>query len=187
MCWAGEIVWKRAPAKMGKKKNLHAQIYGKAYKPAPVKKMLANAQAAAPQRPGAADSTAAVPIAEGAPPPPARPAPRQRGRPRKNPLAPDAAMKREDSVNNTNAIVKVLLRSLKDHNKPMATVNNGFARGLKPDTIVAGFRHEGQLMFAVKFKNRKLPELISSMELKLRAPSLLIQYYVTNLQYPHNE
>ncbi|XP_064536105.1 chromobox protein homolog 1-like isoform X2 [Drosophila montana] len=177
---------------MGKKKNLHAQIYGKAYKPAPVKKMPANAEADAPQRPGAAASTAAVsataaPIAEGTQPQPARPTPRQRGRPRKNPLAPDAAMKREDSVNNTNAIVKVLLRSLKDHNKPMATVNNGFARGLKPDTIVAGFRHEGQLMFAVKFKNRKLPELISSMELKLRAPSLLIQYYVTNLQYPHNE
>ncbi|XP_023163239.2 uncharacterized protein LOC111594252 [Drosophila hydei] len=172
---------------MGKKKSKLQSLFGARITAA--KRM--------PMNPKKADSTrieaapvSSVPGADSIAAPCAgleRPVPRQRGRPRKNPLGPEVTVKREESVNNTNAIVKVLLRSLKDHNKPMATANNGFARGLKPDTIVAGFRHEGQLMFAVKFKNRKLPELISSMELKLRAPSLLIQYYVTNLQYPHHE
>lgn len=102
------------------------------------------------------------------------------------PLDPGVVNHRENSVNSGGTIMKVLLRSLKEKEKSLFTQNNGFARGLKPDIIMAGFRHNDQLCFAVRFKNRKLPELISSMELKLRAPSLLIQYYVTNLHYTYN-
>lgn len=108
------------------------------------------------------------------------------GRPRKVPLEPGFVNHRENSVNSGGTIMKVLLRSLKEKDKPWFTANNGFARGLKPDIIMAGFRHCDQMCFAVRFKNRKLPELISSMELKLRAPSLLIQYYVGNLIYTYN-
>ncbi|KRG07832.1 uncharacterized protein Dmoj_GI26128, isoform A [Drosophila mojavensis] len=34
---------------------------------------------------------------------------------------------------------------------------------------------------------RKLPELITAQQLKKLDISLLIQYYVINLRYPHNE
>lgn len=108
------------------------------------------------------------------------------GRPRKVPVAEAIINFRENSVNNVGTIMKVLVRSLKEKNKPLFTVNNGFSRGLKPDMIMAGFQYCNQLIFAVRFKNRKLPELISPMELKLRAPSLLIQYYVSNLRFVHN-
>lgn len=112
--------------------------------------------------------------------------PSVQGRPRKVPLTAGIVNYRENSVNDVGTIMKVLMRSLKEKNKPLFTANNGFSRGLKPDIIMAGFLHNDQLVFAVRFKNRKLPELISPMELKLRAPSLLIQYYVSNLRYTYN-
>ncbi|XP_017872326.1 PREDICTED: uncharacterized protein LOC108619991 [Drosophila arizonae] len=133
-----------------------------------------------------ATSAAAAPSIAGADSePPERTLPRRRGRPRKSQL--NSVVMGEDSVNNTNVTIKVMLRSIKQHKKLVATVNNGFARGLKPEIILAAFPYENDLMFAVKFKNRKLPELITAQQLKVLDKSLLIQYYVTNLRYPHNE
>ncbi|KRG07833.1 uncharacterized protein Dmoj_GI26128, isoform C [Drosophila mojavensis] len=127
-----------------------------------------------------ATSAAAAPSIAGE-----RTLPRRRGRPRKNQLNP--VVMGEESVYNTNVTIKVMLRSVKEHKKLVATVNNGFARGLKPDIILAAFPYENDLMFALKFKNRKLPELITAQQLKKLDISLLIQYYVINLRYPHNE
>lgn len=108
------------------------------------------------------------------------------GRPRKVPLDPGSVNHRENSVDSSGIIMKVVMRTLKEKNKPPYTANNGFARGLKPDIIMTGFRYRGHLIFIVRFKNRKLPELVSPMELKLRAPSLLIYYYVNNMHYTYN-
>ncbi|TDG49355.1 hypothetical protein AWZ03_004223 [Drosophila navojoa] len=88
-----------------------------------------------------------------------------RGRSRRRPLGAAPASRREDSLVKTKTL-EALQRSLKEHNQLQATVPNGFARGLKPEAILAGFKYENDLMFALKFKNpfatfrkERLPQL----------------------------
>ncbi|TDG39122.1 hypothetical protein AWZ03_014457 [Drosophila navojoa] len=108
---------------------------------------------------------------------------RPRGRPRKTQLEPvDRA---EENATNNKLVAKVLRRCLKKYKKLVPTVNNGFERGLKPDCIMKLFMQENQRLFLVRFKNRKLPEIISGEDLKKYAPIMLIYFYADNLHKPH--
>ncbi|ALC41123.1 maker42 [Drosophila busckii] len=118
---------------------------------------------------------------------PAIPAePKKRGRPRKNPVTDAPATRRNDNVDTKDFIVKHLEKVVK-HSLPMVTPNNGFIRGLKPDAVLAAFRNEANYYFAVKFKNRKQPEIIDGAELRLRAPALMLNYYFSNLKIENNK
>ncbi|XP_034478302.1 uncharacterized protein LOC117784615 [Drosophila innubila] len=105
--------------------------------------------------------------------------PRQRGRPRKVPLD-EAAAVREDDV---GAVISKALHLVKTNNKPILTQQNGFSRNLKADAIMGAFLLDGELVFAVRFKGRKLPQFIQAQEVHVRAPILYIQYYVANMNY----
>ncbi|XP_033149959.1 uncharacterized protein LOC108607849 [Drosophila busckii] len=107
--------------------------------------------------------------------------PKKRGRPRKNPLSESSSTRQTDNVNINEFISKHLDRVAKN-GLPLATANNGFERGLKPDSVLAAFDDEGQRYFAVKFKNRKSLEIIENAEMKRHARALLIEYYFSNVK-----
>ncbi|ALC39655.1 maker513, partial [Drosophila busckii] len=69
--------------------------------------------------------------------------PKKRGRPRKNPLSESSSTRQTDNVNINEFISKHLDRVAKN-GLPLATANNGFERGLKPDSVLAAFDDEGQ-------------------------------------------
>ncbi|XP_033149651.1 uncharacterized protein LOC117134804 [Drosophila busckii] len=71
-------------------------------------------------------------------------------------------------------------RAVKLPNKPLTTTNNGFKRKLRPEGIITSIIDEDQIVFVVKFQQRKIPELITLEEMKLRAPDIVKEYFLSN-------
>ncbi|XP_032596956.1 uncharacterized protein LOC116805901 [Drosophila grimshawi] len=112
--------------------------------------------------------------------PPRVAATRQRGRPRNRTL--EGSSLRMNSTNRVQDLIKLLVRMYKTHGRLVPTENNGFNRNLKPDVIVDSFAtDDGEPMFFLRFKCRKIPELITLTEMKRRAPTILIEFYSSRL------
>ncbi|KAM8713633.1 hypothetical protein ACLKA7_013884 [Drosophila subpalustris] len=109
-------------------------------------------------------------------------APRQRGRPRKIPLEDSAfgAGRGEESV---GPVIYKALNILKANGNSILTQQNGFSRSLRADAIMGAFLLDGDLVFGVRFKGRKLPQFIQASEVQIRAPILFIQFYIANMCY----
>lgn len=82
-----------------------------------------------------------------------------------------------------SAVVSKALHLVQSNNKPILTQPNGFSRNLKADAIMGAFLLDGELVFAVRFKGRKLPQFIQAQEVHVRAPILYIQYFIANMNY----
>ncbi|TDG39840.1 hypothetical protein AWZ03_013736 [Drosophila navojoa] len=85
--------------------------------------------------------------------------------------------------NNQDVVARVLQQSMNSHKKIVPTTNNGFKRGIQPECILTAFEQENKRLFIVKFKNRRIPEVITSEDLKEYAPQML-SFYAENLQNP---